>query len=160
MASSLATEYLGSRLKIVSYDHDPDGTSATIVSPDGGTTPRVWDMRDFERFGLIAMASTLTGNGITKVEIIASASDDMSSPVVVKDSGTVAADAVGDQVFLELHQSELGQLSGDNDLAAGAGLRYVAGRITMHNSADEAVVTYIGVPVNPQSGLTPATTIA
>lgn len=160
MASSLSFERLGSRLKIVSYDHDPGGTSATVVSPDGGTTKRVWDMRDFHEFGMLAMASTLTGSGITKAEIIASASEDMSSPVVVKDSGTIAADAVGDQVFLECHQSELSQLSSDNSLAVGSGLRYVSGRLTMQNSADEAVVTYVGTPKHAQTGLTPATTIS
>lgn len=157
--SSVSFDKLAPAAKRVLYDHDPGGTSATIVTPDGGTTERIWDMREFECFGVLAMSTVLAGNGITKVEIVASDSADMSTNLtVVKDSGTIAADAVGDQAWLECHQSELAQLSTDN--AISPGLRYVAARITCQNAGDEAVVLYEGKPKRPRDGLTPATTIA
>lgn len=156
MASAVATQHVRSCLKFASFDHDPDATSATIVTPDAGTTLRYWDMRDLTHFAVLAMASTLTGNGITKLEIVASETTSFSSVTVIKDSGTVAADAVGDQVVEECSAEEIAHLGE----AAGLNLRYVAGRLTCQNSADEAVVTYIGMPVRKYLNLTPATTIA
>lgn len=151
MASSLSGMKLFSELKIQMFDHDPGATTAVLCSPDGGTTIKYADMRDYGTFAAIAMASTLTGNGITKLEIVASAAVAFSSVVVVKDSGTVAADAVGDYVVEECTAEELAQLSSDNSVE----LRYVAARLTCQNAADEAVVTYIqGNPRWPQSGLT------
>jgi hypothetical protein len=48
----------------------------------------------------------------------------MASPVVVKDSGTIAADAVEDQAWLECASEEIAHLGSVNDKA----LRYVAER--------------------------------
>lgn len=158
MTSAVATQKLGSRAFRVMYDHDPGGTSATIVSPDGGTTIRTLDLRDYHRFGVLAMISVLgTGGAITKVEIIASAATDMSNAEVIKDSGTVDADAIGDQVFLECSAAEVSKIGA----GAGKDLRYVAGRITMDAADAEAVVYYEGCdPRFPRDGLTPSTTIA
>lgn len=160
MASAVAVEKLRSMLSVNLYDHDPGTASALMVSPDGGTTLRVGDLGKFRRFMVNAMASLLAGSGITKLEIVASDSSDMSTNLtVVKDSGTVAADAVGDQVVLECSADELAQLSTDGGISPG--LRYVAGRITMQNSGDEAVVCYIlAEPTFAYGQLTPATTIA
>jgi hypothetical protein len=155
MASSVSTEKFRSRNKVEMFDHDPDATAATVCTGGG------WkDLRDYFGFFVAAMASALTGSGLTKVEIVASDSSDGSTNVtVVKDSGTIAADAVGDQATLECTAEELAQLSSDNSISPG--LRYVAARLTMQNAADEAVVTYIRhSPRFPQTGLTPATTIA
>lgn len=156
MASAVATQCMRSSLFMASYDHDPGATTAVIVSPDGGTTKRYVDMRDFTNLAVVAMSSTLTGNGITKLEIVASETTAFSSVTVIKDSGTVAADAVGDLVVEECSAEEIAHLGE----AAGLNLRYVAGRLTCQNSADEAVVTYIGLPVRKCKDLTPATTIA
>lgn len=158
MASPTATEHIGSQQLVQMWDHDPGGTSATVVSPDGGTTVRSVDMRDYYVFGVGAMSSTLTGAGITKLEIIAATDSAMSANVtVIKDSGTVAADAVGDWVFQECTAAEVAQEGADGAIT---GLRYVAGRITVANAADEAVVIYVGLPNRPQDNLTPAATIA
>lgn len=149
MASAVDTEKIGSGMFIRSYDHDPGATTAVITSPDGGTTIRTLDMSDYGNFAVIAMLSVKVGNGITKLEIIADGDGtfDGADVVVIKDSGTVAADAVGDCVFLECAASELAPL--------GSTLRYVAARITCHNAGDEAVVTYIGAsPRVSQTGLT------
>ena len=130
---------LFSKLKVQLFDHDPGATTAIVTSPDGGTTIRTVDMRGCRNFGVLAMSSTLTGNGITKLEIIAAALATMASPEVIKDSGTVAADAVGDYVGLECSAEEVAQKASDT----GKALRYVAARITCHNAADEAVVLYL-----------------
>lgn len=153
MASALSISKLFANAMIQMWDHDPGATSAVICSPDGGTTKRVVDLRDYEGFAVVAMSSTLTGAGITKLEIVASEdSAGATNLTVVKDSGTVAADAVGDFVALECTAEELAQLDPD--------LRYVAARLTCANAADEAVVTYIRhKPRFATSGLT-ANTIA
>ena len=75
---------------------------------------------------------------------------------VVKDSGTVAADAVGDQVTIECNAQEVAQIGTDN----GVALRYVTARITCSNAGDEARVAFVGKAVRPYGGLTPDTIIA
>lgn len=137
MASAVTTQKLFGRNSITMYDHDPGGTSATICSPDGGTTKRVADLTNYENFAAIAMTSvSASSSGITKLEIVAADDSAMSTNLtVVKDSGTVAADAVGDIVVAECTAAEVRSL--------GTSLRYVAARLTCSNSGDEAVVTYL-----------------
>jgi hypothetical protein len=112
-------------------------------------------MRDYYGLAVVAMASALTGNGITKVEIVASATPAFSAVTVIADSGTVAADAVGDYVPIECTAEQVAQEASD----AGVDLRYVAARLTCQNAADEAVVAYFATPRHATLGLT-ATTIA
>lgn len=150
MASSVSSEHIGSRLFVKSYDHDPGATSAVLASPDGGTTIRYADLRDYEVFGVMARPTIVAGTGLTKLEIVASASTAMTSEVVVKDSGAVAGDSLNDVVFLECTAEEVAQLGAE----AGVAYRYVAARLTMGTGTDEANVTYIGVPKRPVTGLT------
>lgn len=158
MASPQESQHILSGWTIQLWDHDPGGTCATLVSPDGGTTVRSIDMRDYSHFACAAMSTQLTGNGITKLEIVASDSSDMSTNVtVIKDSGTVAADAEFDWVIEECSAEEVAQEGADGDVT---GLRYVAGRITEANGSDEAVAVYFAKAERPQLDLTPATTIA
>jgi hypothetical protein len=155
MASPQASAKLTSKLKVSIHDHDPGSTDAKLLSGDGGTTIAYVDGRDYHNFLYEAMASTLTGSGITKLEIVASATTAFSAVTVIKDSGTVAADAVGDYVVLECTAEEIAQEGAD----AGVELRYVTARLTCQNAADEAVVAFVGVPRHAYSGLT-ANTIA
>lgn len=151
MASALATEKLFANAKIEMWDHDPGATAATVCT--GGSYV---DLRDYGGFAVVAMSSTLTGNGITLLEIVAADDATGTNVTVIKTSGTVAADAVGDYVVEECTAEEIAQLSE----AAGYSLRYVGARLTLHNAADESVVTYIRhKPRFPQTGLT-ADTIA
>lgn len=101
---------------------------------------------------VIAKPNVVGGNGITKLEIIASAAATMTSPTVIKDSGAIQADALNDNYKLECIAEEV-----QNELP---GARYVAARITMATATDEATVTYIADPVFPRSGLTPADSIS
>ena len=139
MASPQTSNKFASTQKAQMFDHDPGGTSAAVITPDGGTTERWVDMRDYGNFAVLAMSSTLTGNGITKLEIVAADDNTGTNTIVIKDSGTVAADAVGDYVFEECTAEEIQQESED----AGFTSRFVAGRLTVENAADEAVATYV-----------------
>src|SRR5690606_36923391 len=132
------------------HDHDPGATTAIIVSADGGTTKKYLDMRDYLNFAVSAALSVPgTSGAITKLEIVASATDDFASVVVVKDSGAVDADAVGDFLVEECTAEEVAQLGTDN----GVDLRYVAGRLTMDAADAEAAVTYIAIPRYPRKDL-------
>lgn len=150
MASAQSMEYFGSRFFIQSYDHDPGATTATLASPDGGTTIRYLDMLAYERFAVQARPTIVGGTGLTKLEIVASAAVAFSSVVVVKDSGTVAGDSLNDTVFLECSAEEIAQLATD----AGVAYRYVAARLTQGTNTDEANVTYIALPKRAYTGLT------
>lgn len=156
MASQLATEKLFAKAKIEMFDHDPDGTGATICTPDAGTTLRYVDLRDYAAFAALAMSSTLTGAGISLLEIVAAEDADGTNATQIKTSGAVVCDAVGDYVVEECTAEEIAHIGE----AAGYNLRYVAARLTVANAADEAVVTYVRHEAKfPQTGLT-ADTIA
>jgi len=149
MASAVASEIIGANLLLMAYDHDPGADTAIITSPDGGTTKRVMDLSNGIRaFGVQVRPTIVAGNGVVKVEIVAAENAAMSANLtVIKDSGAIVADSLNDVVFLEALASEIRQL--------GAALRYVAARITMATSTDEANVTYIGwEPRFRKTGLT------
>jgi hypothetical protein len=141
---------LTSKLKVAVYDHDPGSTDAKLAGPDGGTTIRYFDMRDYSHFMALVMVTIVAAGGTTKVEIVASATTAFSAVTVIKDSGTVAADAVGDYVVLECSAEEIAQEGAD----AGVELRYVAVRTTQATNTDEGVVVYVATPRHAYSGLT------
>ena len=158
MASALDSQKFASRNSVQMWDHDPNTTAATIVTPDAGTTVRYVDMATYGHFSAAAMASTLTGSGITLMEIVARGSS-AGTARQVKTSGTIAADAVGDWAFLECTAAEIRQVLSD----AGDTIDdvEVAVRLTMQNAADEAVVAYIRSDAQfEKRDLTPDTTIA
>lgn len=154
MVSAVATNHIGSNLYIEQCDHDPGGTSATLLSADGGTTKKYIDMQDFLYAGFKwALTIPASSSGITKVELVAASDVAFTTPVVVKDTGTIDADAVMDQGLLECSAEELMKLGQD--------LRYVTLRITCSNTGDEAVVAMIGMhPRFAVDELTAALTIA
>lgn len=154
MASAVATEHFGSRVFLKDYDHDPGATTAVLASPDGGTTIRYLDMKDYEHFAVMARPTIVGGSGLTKLEIVACADTAFSTVTVVKDSGTVAADSTNDVVFEECSAEEIAQLATDGAVA----LRYVAARLTQATNTDEANVTYLAHPKRAYAGMT-ATTI-
>lgn len=133
MASAVSTQKVFSQQAIAAGR--ATGTAGTVLCP---TT--FLDLRDFDSFAVIAMLAAKTGNGITKLEIVAAEDSAGSSNLtVIKDSGTVAADALGDYVVQECTAAEIAQLG----RASGYALRYVAARVTLHNAADVAAVTMI-----------------
>lgn len=155
MASPQNSNWFACNFKAEQFFHDPDGTDPAILTPDGGTTERSFDMRDYGHIAFLAMSCNLTGNGITLAEIIASESSDMSSPTVIKTSGPIVADAEGDYTYLECAAEEIKQEGVDD---SDKKLRYVSLRLTVANAADEAAVAVIrGKARYPQSGLTAQT---
>lgn len=146
MASAVASEELGSRIYVHSYDNDPGATSATYAGPDGGTTIRYIDMKDYEVCGVLVKPNIVGGSGVTKVELYASATTSFSTATNIKDSGTVAGDSLEDNVWLECTAEEVAQ--------AGATLRYVAAKVTHATNTDESTVTYVCIPRRRATGLT------
>ena len=151
MASAISTEKFSSGTVIDVHDHDPGATTAVLLSADGGTTKVPFDMSDYG--GIAFLAAFTTGTDIQKLEIVAAEDEALSTNLtVVKDSGSVAADALGDFVYLECTAEEIKQL--------GANLRYASARLTMETNTDECLVT--SILFNPRfayTGLT-ATTVA
>lgn len=156
MPSSVATQKIRSELKVEKWDHDPGATTAVITSPDGGTTIRVVDMSLNRHLAVAAMVTIPGGGALTLLEIVAAEGVAMASPEVIKTSGAIVADAVGDWAMEECSAEEIA----DVGARAGKNLRYAAARLTMSNATGEAVVTHIALPVYPRKDLTPATTIA
>lgn len=156
MASPTETDTIRSQYLFQMWDHDPGDTNANVTTPDGGTTERWVDMRDYTDFAVACFTTVLGGNGPTKLEIVAAEDSAGTNTVVIKDSGTVAPDALGDWVIETCTAQEVAQEGADNSYD----LRYVAGRITCNNAGDEAVVLYFGVPKRPQLNLTAQTTIS
>lgn len=142
MPSAVATHSWLARNKMELWDHDPGTTDAKVTSADGGTVERWVDMRDFHRLVVAVAATVFGGNGPTKVEIVASEAADEAhaSVTVIKDSGTIALNALTEWAVLECTSEEIAHLGE----AAGYNLRYAAARITCHHAGDEAVVIYIG----------------
>lgn len=157
MPSDIATQHIFAHQSLRLYDHDPGATTAIIVSPDGGTTLRTADMSRFSRFAVGAMVTVPATGALTKLEIVAAAASTMASPEVIKDSGTIAADAAEDQAWLECTAEEISQIAS----TSGKRLRYVAGRLTMSNAGGECAVLYelTGGRFNHKD-MTPATIIA
>lgn len=157
MASAVAEQFIRSRFLFQVWDHDADSTAATVVTPDAGTTDRYVDGRDIDRFAVIAIQTVIgSSSGITKLEIIAASDTAGTDLTVIKDSGTVDADALADWLMEECSMDEV-RHAGD---AAGVDLRYVAGRITQSNAGDEAIAVYFALPKNRYLNRTPATTIS
>jgi hypothetical protein len=157
MASQNATQHIRSKYLFQVWDHDPDTASAIVVTPDGGTTDRYVDGNTIERFAAIAIQTVIgSSSGITKLEIVAASDTAGTDIAVIKDSGTVDADALADWVMQECTMEEVAQIASDN----GTNLRYVAARVTSSNSGDEAIVVYFAEPKRAYLDQTPATTIS
>lgn len=149
MASGVTTAKLSTKAAIITYDHDPGATSALITSPDGGTTKRYVALENYEGFAGAVMATIATG-GPTLVDIVGAEDSSGTNVTTVVSSGTVAADAVGDFVYVEATAEQFREVGA----AAGYNFTHAGVRITCANSGDECAVTYIRFnPRFPQSGL-------
>lgn len=152
MASAVTTVDLFANAAMISYDHDPGGTSALITSPDGGTTKRYVAIADYEGFAALCMTSvSASSSGATLVDIVAATDSSGTNVTTIVSSGAVVADAVGDFVAVECTAAQIKEC-GDS---AGVTFTHVGARITCSNAGDECVVTYIRhKPKYPASGLT------
>lgn len=148
--ANVTPQYIGSRMFVKNYDHDPGATTAVLASPDGGTTPWYLDMSLFA-YGAASYRPTIVGgSGVTLVRAFASSDTaGASNATLIRSSGTVAGDSLNDTVFLEWTAAEIAALD-----TSGVGLRYVTIEVTHATSTDEGNLTLIGVePRFPRDGL-------
>ena len=154
MAAQASTQKFRSNFSLAVYDHDPDTGSAIVVTPDAGTTDRYLDMSQYGHF--VVVCAFTTGTAVTKVEIVAASDTAGTDLTVIKDSGSITLNALGEFHVEECSAEEVAQAGASSAL----NLRYVGARITS-SSGDEALVTYIGMePAHSYLNLTPATTIS
>ncbi len=157
MASPTETDFVRSNFLFQMWDHDSNSVSAIVVTPDNGTTSRWVDMGDHDHFAALVMQTIIgSGSGITKLEIVAADDTSETNITVIKDSGVVDADAMGDWLMEACTAAEVAQESSDG----GFNLRYVAARITHSDVGDEAVAVYFAVPNQKYLDRTAQTTIS
>lgn len=157
MATVQTNQKWRSRNAMSVYDHDPGTTDATIVSPDGGTTKRYVDMRDYGLFVVNCMVTVGTG-GVTAVSIVGAEDSSGTNQTTIKTIASgVDADALGDFICGEVTAEQIAAAGA----AAGYNLRYCSALITCGNSADEALVQFIRTDAKHAYGdLTPTSSIA
>lgn len=153
-ATGVTTEKIGSRNAISIYAHKPNATTAQVLTPDQQTT-RIWkDMRDYGWFAAIACNHTLTGNGLTLLEIVAAEDNTGTNLQVVLASAVLTGTAVDNGAFLEVSAAQVREVAA----ASGKNLRYVSARLTVANSADTCAVALVLADArHPQDKLTPLT---
>lgn len=157
MASAQSSEHWGSRNAYTVYDHDPGTTDATIVSPDGGTTKRFVDMRDYEQFVVICNVTIGTGGASTVAIVAAEDTAGTNQQTITTVGGALDADALGDFIKAECTAEQIAAVGA----AAGYNLRYASAVITCSNSGDEMLVSFIRSGAKrATTGLTPASSIA
>jgi hypothetical protein len=157
MASAVATDKFATTNCVEMFYHAP-ADAATEQSVKAGATTATWkDLRDYDGFAVGALTALKVGNGMIELSIYAADDTSGTNAIEVKTSGAVAADAIGDWVFLECSAEEIRQLAS----VAGTTLRYVVGYVDCHHNDDEVAVVYIRHGAkHPQDTLTAATTIA
>ena len=138
------------------WDHDPAVNTALVCSPDGGTTQRWVDMRDYLHFDALVIATILAGAGPTLIEIVAAEDAAGTHITQVKSSGVVALTTLASWAFLECSAEEVAAAGA----AAGYNLRYVAARITLADVGDEAMVVYRATARYRHDAITSPVTIA
>lgn len=148
MASAAPAHHLLATLQVQMFDHDPGRTDATITNAAGTTVASIkgQDMRDVSHF-LVAAAPSVIVGGMTELEIVAATDSSFTTPVIIKTSGTVANDALGDYTVLECTVEDLQAVS-------TADLRYAAARMTCSNAGDACVVIYVAKSKRPRLNLT------
>lgn len=148
MATAVTSNKIFSNAALKLYDHDPGGTSATVVSGDGGTTKNYLPMANYQNFAVVVMNSvSASASGPTLVEIIAASDSTGTGAAAVVTSGTVASVTVGDNVVVECTADQIKEVL--------SSATHVTARITCSNAGDECVVLMGRFnPRFPQSGLT------
>ncbi len=150
MASAVSTQKLFANLAIEQGYHVPADTNANIHSVLGYK-----DLRDYGGFAAIAQSVAITGNGLTKLEIVAAEDANGTNATVIKDSGAMTQSSNAYYKALECTAEEIAQLG----RASSYALRYVGARITCDNANSRVSVTYVrGAAKNPQLNLTASKT--
>lgn len=121
------------------------GAGASIVTPNSGVRLEVVNFSSV--YILAITVCKLGGAGeISRLELVASGSSDMSDPVVVVSRELSGVAGVGDYASLECSRYQVAN--------AGADLLYVAGRITQTGVDDRAAVLYTRLGLFQRGNLT------
>ena len=157
MASSVATDRLACRRKMLMYYHKP-ADAATEQSVKAGTTTATWTaMKGYGSFQAAAMTALLTGTGLTELSIYAAEDSSGTNATEIKTSGAIAADAIGDWAMQECTAEELQQIG----KPLGYDFTHVCAYVDCNHNDDEVAVVYVlDDPMFKYDALTPATTIA
>ena len=157
MASSVATDRLACRRKMLMYYHKP-ADAATEQSVKAGTTTATWTaMKGYGSFQAAAMTALLTGTGLTELSIYAAEDSSGTNATEIKTSGAIAADAIGDWAMQECTAEEIQQIG----KPLGYNFTHVGAYIDCTHGDDEVAVVYIlDEPLFKYDALTPASTIA
>lgn len=141
MATAVTSQKVQSRLAITSYDHDPNGTGAYVVSPDGtnALTPRWVPMRDFDEFYVQVRPTIVAANGVTLLEIVGASDSSGTDITVILAHAASITDTLDKYLGLEVNVDQINEVGN----AAGKKFTHVAARITMATNTDEANATYI-----------------
>jgi hypothetical protein len=152
MASAVATDKLASNFLIKNYDHDPGTNAVKVISADGGTTEKWFDLRDYDHIGFLAVCTAGTAFSCTLMEIVAAAAEDedAASVTIIKSSGVLALNALAKGAFLECSAEEVQHLATTYDL------RYVTCRLTLagHATDNEGQVIAIAHARRPHDAIT------
>jgi hypothetical protein len=157
MASSVATDRLSTRRKMLMYYHAP-ADAATEQSVKAGASTETWQaMQGYGSFQVAAMTALKGGNGMIELSIYAAESATGTNATEIKTSGAIAADTVGDWAMQECTAEEINHVG----RAAGRKFTHVAAYIDCHHNDDECAVVYIlDEPQFQYDALTAATTLA
>ncbi len=150
--STRAIQKFRSKYSIKNKMFTASGTSAAVAS---GIS---FDMSKFQSvYGQAFL--TDASDTLTKFEVVASAASDLSSPVAIKELTSLAADAAGDWVCLEVQAKEVRSVDEQQD-GGLTGLRYIGFRLTCGASGDNVMITGIGEANEESDSLTATLNIA
>lgn len=148
---AVTVQRIGSKCIIKLMDVDPDSNSAALAAPDGVTTPWYFDL---QLAGLLLVGYRPTvGNGITLMRLFASVDiAGATSATLIATSGAVVADALADQVFLEITAEQVAQIA---DAAGLPTLRYITVELTHATNTNEGCLLFVGCEARyPRDALT------
>jgi len=131
----MATQKLSTKLKVLSYDFDPNATTATDIG---------WvDMRDYSEM-MVQFFRTVGTSALTLTILCNTASDGSGNEATVATKTFTAGqpNATGDYVFLEAIENQIANLA----RVDGYEYRYVSANCTVATGTDEGVVTYMLKP--------------
>ena len=157
MASSVSTDRLACRRKMLMFYHAP-AAAATEQSVKAGDTTETWQaFKGYGSFQVAAMTALLGGSGMIELSIYAAESAAGANATEIKTSGVIAADAVGDWAMLECTAEEVNHIG----KPLGYDFTHIVAYIDCQHANDEVAVVYIlDDPLFKYDALPPATTIA
>ena len=157
MASSVSTDRLACRRKMLMYYHAP-ADARTEQSVKAGDTVLTWQaMQGYGSFQAAAMLALDDTGALIKLSIYAAESATGTNATEIKTSGVIAANAVGDWAMQECTAEEINHIG----KPLGYDFTHVVAYIDCTGQNDECAVVYIlDEPLFKYDALTPATTIA